>query len=163
MRRPTPFLRRRGGRVQALCPQRLYRKVPRQLTYWERLPIILAGVDDITADDSGVAVRTVGRDITISRSTRRRPCRSVQRRRHDRLQRHRQDHRRSRLRTLHCPRSRHHPQSGCQVNSPTHAKRLDVSSSNSPTQAKAGTATAYCGYWSYRICPPLFMIHEDCM
>ena len=28
--------------------------------------IILAGVDDITADDSGVAVRTVGRDITIS-------------------------------------------------------------------------------------------------
>ena len=27
---------------------------------------ILAGVDDITADDSGVAVRTVGRDITIS-------------------------------------------------------------------------------------------------
>lgn len=28
--------------------------------------IILAGVDDITADDSSVAVRTVGRDITIS-------------------------------------------------------------------------------------------------
>lgn len=27
---------------------------------------IFAGVDDITADDSGVAVRTVGRDITIS-------------------------------------------------------------------------------------------------
>ncbi len=28
--------------------------------------IILAGVDDITADDSGIMVRTVGRDITIS-------------------------------------------------------------------------------------------------
>ena len=33
--------------------------------YWKDF-IILAGVDDITADDSGVAVRTVGRDITIS-------------------------------------------------------------------------------------------------
>lgn len=33
--------------------------------YWKDF-IILAGVDDITADDSGIAVRTVGRDITIS-------------------------------------------------------------------------------------------------
>lgn len=33
--------------------------------YWKDF-IILAGVDDITADDSGVAVRTVGRDITIA-------------------------------------------------------------------------------------------------